>query len=69
MIMDRFNQMDEFIDSPGFTIDRIIKDLELANELCDEKDYEAPIFSSTLEVYKKASQKGLGSCDVTVLNR
>jgi len=69
MIMDKYTHMDEDNKAPGFTINRVIKDLELANELCTGQDHSAPIFSAALAVYREAAKQGLGFSDITSLNR
>jgi len=69
MIMDKYTQFDADEEAPGFTINRVIKDLELANELCVGQNYPAPIFAAALAAFKQAGEQGLGSYDITALNR
>ena len=69
MIMDKYTQFDADEEAPGFTINRVIKDLELANELCVGQNYPAPIFATALATFKQAAEQGLGSHDITALNR
>ena len=69
MIMDKYTQFDADEEAPGFTINRVIKDLELANELCVGQNYPAPIFAAALAAFKQAGEQGLGSYDIIALNR
>ena len=69
MIMDKYTQFDADEEAPGFTVNRVIKDLELANELCVGQNYSAPIFAAALAAFKQAGEQGLGSHDITALNR
>ena len=69
MIMDKYTHNDEDDKTPSFTINRVIKDLELANKLCIGEDHSAPIFTAALAAFREAAEQGLGSSDITNLNR
>ena len=65
MIIDKYSKISSLDESSAFTIDRVIKDLQLANELCRNQKFSAPTFSAALVKYLEAARDGLGSSDVT----
>ena len=69
MIVDKYDQIEADDETPGFAISRVIKDLELASELCDEVAFSAPSFASCLEAFKNAAADGFGDSDMTVLHK
>ena len=69
MIVDKYDQIEADDETPGFAISRVIKDLELASELCDEVAFSAPSFISCLAAFKNAAAEGFGDSDMTVLHK
>ena len=69
MIVDKYDQIEADDETPGFAISRVIKDLELASELCDEVAFSAPSFTSCLAAFKSAAADGFGDSDMTVLHK
>ena len=69
MIVDKYDQIEADDETPGFAISRVIKDLELASELCDEVAFSAPSFTACLAAFKNAAADGFGDSDMTVLHK
>ena len=69
MIVDKYDQIEADDETPGFAISRVIKDLELASELCDEVAFSAPGFTSCLAAFKNAAADGFADSDMTVLHK
>lgn len=53
--------------TPGFHVNRVIKDLTLGAEMCSEIGFDAPVFSAALAAYREARARGLGDCDLGIL--
>jgi 3-hydroxyisobutyrate dehydrogenase-like beta-hydroxyacid dehydrogenase len=47
----------------------VIKDLDLAAELCTEAEFSGPGFAASLAAFKSAADEGLGASDMTALHR
>ena len=69
MIVDKYDQIKSGDETPGFTIARVIKDLDLAAELCDEVVFSAPGFAASLAAFKCAAAEGAGASDMTALHK
>ena len=69
MIVDKFDQIEAGDETPGFAIARVIKDLDLAAELCSEEEFFAPGFEASIASFKSAADVGLGASDMTALHR
>jgi 3-hydroxyisobutyrate dehydrogenase-like beta-hydroxyacid dehydrogenase len=69
MIIDKHDQIAAGDETPGFAISRVLKDLELAAELCSGEGFAAPSFAATLASFRHARSEGLGSSDMTALHR
>lgn len=69
MIVDKYDQIESGDETPGFAIARVIKDLDLAAELCDEAAFSAPGFAASLAAFKSAAAEGFGASDMTTLHR
>lgn len=69
MIVDKYDQIESGDETAGFAIARVIKDLDLAAELCAEAAFSAPGFAASLAAFKSAADAGLGASDMTALQR
>ncbi len=69
MIRDRHPRIAAGDESPGFAVDRVLKDLGLADALRAEAEFAAPGFAAALAAYRRASEAGYGAADMTVLHR
>ncbi len=69
MISDKYDQIEVGDEVPGFAIARVIKDLDLAAELCGEAGFTVPAFATVLAAFKSAANSGFAGSDMTVLHR
>ncbi len=69
MIIDKHDQIEMGDEVPGFAIARVIKDLDLAAELCDEVGFTAPAFATVLAAFKSAANSGFAGSDMTALHK
>ena len=69
MIGDKHARIAAGDETPGFAVDRVLKDLRLADVLRAETGFAAPGFAAALGAYRRAAAEGHGGADLTVLRR
>jgi 3-hydroxyisobutyrate dehydrogenase-like beta-hydroxyacid dehydrogenase len=53
--------------SPGFQINRVLKDMELGAEMCASESFNAPVFQAAINAFRKAAKLGRADRDMTAL--
>jgi len=53
--------------TPGFSIRRVLKDLQLCAEACAEKNYSAPLLETALNAFRKVGEAGFVESDLSAL--
>ena len=56
-------------ETPGFAIDRVLKDLGLAEALWAENAFAPPAAQAAIAVFRAAAEAGLEDRDMTALRR